>query len=88
MRGYIKKNDDPPNTLTYEGTKYYLDCSNTGYFFQDCEGEGDEFISWAYVDDSEKKFLYIEQWSDTQFEAAVAEEIEEYQIMNILPPGK
>jgi len=88
VRAHIKKEQDPPDTITYDGVEYYLDASTDGHFFKDCEGEGDPFISWNFLDDSEKKQITIEQWGETEFEASTGLEVEEFRFMNILPASK
>jgi hypothetical protein len=88
LRSHMKDNDDPPETLTFQGTEYEADSSDVGQFFKDGEGEGQEFISWSYVDESEKKVLFVEQWGDNDYDVAAGEVVEEFQFSDILPGGK
>lgn len=85
IRGHIQKHDDPPEEIIYQGVTYYADSSSIGRYYKNGQGAGDEFITWDYLDDSEKRTLSIEQWSDDQFEASAGEIVEDYQFTNILP---
>ncbi len=85
IRKYIIDNEDPPEQITLEGKSYYLDESGAGFFYKNGLGRGIEFIYWSFVDDDEKNSVTIEQWGETEFEASVGKEVEEYQFSNILP---
>jgi len=85
IRGHIHEHDDPPERIVYKDETYYLEDSDAGYFYENCKGSGDEFISWTYVDDSQKRFVTIEQWGENEFEAAAGDYVAEYQFTNILP---
>lgn len=87
LRGHLKESEDPPDTVVYEGTEYFGESSDGGEYFKDGEEPGQEFIVWSYADESGKKVLYIEQWGDDEYEAAVGEVVEEYQFSDILPGG-
>ncbi|MBT3602939.1 MAG: DUF4178 domain-containing protein [Candidatus Latescibacteria bacterium] len=82
---HINQDEDPPEEIAYKGIVYEADSSAIGRYYQNGEGTGDEFIVWDYLDDSEKRTLSIEQWSDDRFEASVGEIVEDYQFSNILP---
>ena len=88
-RGEILENDDPPNILTFEGTAYEAESSDAGYFHRGGEqatgGSGQEFVSWTYVDESEKLVLVVEQWGEDEFAATVGEFVQTYQFSDILP---
>lgn len=84
VRQTIIKTDEPPDEIQYEGETYYLDESGTGH---ELEGgkQGDPFIFWTFEDSSGDKFVSIEQWGETEFEASAGKYVEEYQFSNILP---
>ena len=46
---------------------------------------GDELIYWDYTDETGEKLLTIEQWGETEFEAAVGKTVQAYEFRNILP---
>lgn len=85
IRAHIQEHDDPPDIITHNRITYEADSSSIGRYFKNSQGSGDEFIAWDYLDESEKRILSIEQWSDDQFEASVGEIVEDYQFTNILP---
>ncbi|MEE4358157.1 MAG: DUF4178 domain-containing protein [Desulfococcaceae bacterium] len=85
VRDYIRQNDDPPDEILFEETKYYLEEFGGGHYYKNCQGNGQEFLSWDYEDESGDKFLCIEQWGEEEFEVSVGEPVEEYQFTNILP---
>ena len=82
---HIQVHEDPPEKITYNGKKYYLDSMAGGTFFKDGTEEGYPLLSWDYEDDSEDYLLNIEQWGENDFAASVGEYVEEYQFSNILP---
>jgi Domain of unknown function (DUF4178) len=82
---HIKTHGDPPDEITLDGNSYYLEESGGGHFLENGEGPGKELLKWDFADDAGKNFLSIEQWSETDFEAAVGFAVEEYQFTNILP---
>ncbi|MFT5370128.1 MAG: hypothetical protein ACI8V2_005107 [Candidatus Latescibacterota bacterium] len=84
---HVSENEDPPDEIIHNHITYEADSSSIGRYFKDGQGTGDEFIVWDYLDDSEKRTLSIEQWTDDQFEASVGEIVEDYQFTNILPGG-
>lgn len=88
IRNHIKKHDDPPSRITYQGTEYYLDDCSAGHFFENGKGSGQEFISWTFVDGTQDQFLTIEQWDEDTFETAAGTYVQEYQFTNLLPGGK
>ena len=85
MRRHIIDHEDPPAQIVYKGKTYYLDCSGPGYFYKDGKGSAEEFIYWEFIDEEDKNFVSIEQWGETDFEAAVGQWVEEYQFSDILP---
>lgn len=85
IKEHINAHEDPPGQIVFEDTTFYLDESAGGHFHKDGKGPGQELIAWDYIDESEKKYLSIEQWGETDFEASVGEAVEDYQFTNILP---
>lgn len=85
MRKHIMAHEDPPNRVVFKGETYYLDSSDAGYFYENSEGNGEEFISWTFLDESSEKVLTIEQWDEDAFEASFGHYVEEYQFTHILP---
>ncbi len=81
----IKKNDDPPGEISYEGKAYYLEESGGGYFQRDGKGIGTEFLTWNFEAESGEEFINIEQWGENDFSASIGIYVEEYQFSNILP---
>jgi hypothetical protein len=87
IKAHILEHEDPPDQILYEGITYHLDETGGGHFCKDGESPGQEMLSWDYLDDSGKQYLSIEQWGETDFEAAIGHPVEEYQFDNILPSG-
>lgn len=89
LADYIVEHGDPPEQIEYQGKMYDLDETGGGHFYQSHSRhesqEGKELLKWDYVDDSGELLLSIEQWGETEFEAAYGEHVEEYQFTNILP---
>ncbi len=85
LRQHIIDHDDPPDRITYKGTTYYLDESVAGYFYKDGNRAPQELIKWEFEHEDEEHFVTIEQWGETEFEAAEGRYVEEYQFTNILP---
>ncbi len=81
----IIEDEDPPEEIVYENTKFHLDESGGGLYHLDSTGQGRELFKWDYTDNSEKKILTIEQWGESEFEASYGDVVEEYQFTNILP---
>ncbi|HSR66817.1 MAG TPA: DUF4178 domain-containing protein [Acidobacteriota bacterium] len=85
VRKTIIEQDDPPECITCKGRTYYLEESGAGYFFKNEQGSGEGFVYWSFADESEKHYLTIEQWGETDFEASEGHPVEEYQFTNVLP---
>lgn len=81
----IMDHGDPPDQIEFEGTTYYLEETSGGQYYKNGTGPGQDLLSWGYEDDPGKKYLSIEQWDDSDFEASIGEPVEEYQFTNILP---
>ena len=89
LRDHILKHEDPPDEVTVEGVTYYLDESDGGHFYPGGADAGEPLIKWDLVDEADEAFLTLEQWGETELEAALGTYVEEYQFTNILPgqPG-
>ena len=85
IAAHIKRHDDPPQEIVYNGTRYSLEESGAGYFFPDGRVAGDEMIYWDYTDESGEKLLTVEQWGETDFEASIGKTVKDYEFRNILP---
>ncbi|WP_027000987.1 DUF4178 domain-containing protein [Eisenibacter elegans] len=83
---YIRKHDNGPMEVIYEGTKYYRESEQVGYFANLGATNWEEFISWSYYDDSGKKVLEIERWDEEEFEASAGIVVGEFEFMNIILP--
>ena len=84
VKAQIIENDEAPEEIVYDGKTYFLDEESAGHMQQNGTGSKQEFIVWTYVD-KDDNFVTIEQWGETDFEAAAGWEAEEYQFTNILP---
>ena len=85
VRRHILDHDDPPERIVFKDTEYHLDASYTGRMFPEGKGTGEEVIRWEFLDEAETNFVGIEQWSETEFAAAVGFVAEDYQFTHILP---
>lgn len=85
VRQYILEHDDPPQQVSYQGTTFYYDAAAAGYLVPGGQEPRQALIKWEFLDEDEERFLTIEQWGETEFEAAVGESVEEYQFTTILP---
>jgi len=85
IRQHIIDHEDPPERITYQGTTYFLDESGAAYFLKDGKEPKQEFVYWTFIDESEEKYLSIEQWGEKEFEASSGVFVEDYQFTNILP---
>ena len=84
VRSHILENEDPPDQIEYDGVTYYLEGSLGGQMIS-ADGTEHDLIVWELVDDTEERFLAIQQWSETEVTAAVGRFVEDYQFTNILP---
>ena len=85
VRKHIIDHDDPPEQITCKDKKYYLEESGPGYFYEGGKEPAKEFVYWEFIDEVDEHFITIEQWGETEFEAAEGFSAEEYQFTNILP---
>lgn len=81
---HIRSHGDPPDQVRVDEITYYLEESGGGYFLENGKGPGKELLKWDFADDTGKKFLSIEQWSETDFEASLGITVEEYQFTHLL----
>jgi hypothetical protein len=87
VRQHVIDHDDPPDQVVCKGERYYLDESGSGQLVSAETGEKQGFIYWDFLHEDGERFLTIEQWGETEFEASLGTEVEEYQFSNILPGG-
>jgi len=85
---HIRKHEDPPGEITYQGARFSLGESEAGYYYRGGEGTGEEMIYWEFTDPSGERLLCIEQWGEDEFEASIGHRVQEYQFTNILPREK
>jgi hypothetical protein len=85
IAGEIERNEDPPETVVFQGKKFIFEEDDIGEFFREGSDEGLSFVSWDFEDEQEKEFLTIEQWGETKFDMQVGFKVEEFQFSNILP---
>ena len=85
IAGEIERNEDPPETVVFQGKKFVFEEDDIGEFFREGSDEGLSFVSWDFEDEQEKEFLTIEQWGETKFDMQVGFTVEEFQFSNILP---
>ncbi|MCC5944335.1 MAG: DUF4178 domain-containing protein [Bernardetiaceae bacterium] len=81
----------PPQTIMYEGRKYYRDAESPGFFRDIAKTPRDqsvEMISWDYYDETEEYVLGISQWGETDFEADAGFYIDDFEISNIIPAAQ
>ncbi len=88
IREHIQRHEDPPEEITFQGTRFFLEESGAGYYHPEGRVAGEEMIYWDYTDSSGEKVLTIEQWGEDAFEAAVGQRVQEYEFTNILPREK
>jgi hypothetical protein len=84
VRQHIIENEVPPDQIEYKGGTFCLDESGVGRMHKG-SAPTQEFIYWEFIDEDDEFFLVVEQWGDTDFEAAAGQYVEEYQFTNILP---
>lgn len=87
VRENIKRTHKAPETVQYEGVRYFLDEDSAGHFNDITKGTDDweELISFDYLDEDETRCLSITQWDDHNFDASAGVVIKEYEISNIVP---
>lgn len=87
LREQIRRTENAPERLVYEGVTYYLDEDSAGYFNDKTKGTGDweEMVSYDYLNEEETLCLSITQWDERNFEASAGVVAQEYQFSNITP---
>jgi Domain of unknown function (DUF4178) len=85
IKKQILETGDPPDEIVYDGVTYYMEETAGGHFYQDGQSPGKQMLRWSYEDDSGDRYLGIEQWGETDFEASIGQPVETYQFTNILP---
>ncbi|SLM33216.1 conserved hypothetical protein [Desulfamplus magnetovallimortis] len=85
IREKIIRSDEAPDNLLFEGTVYYIDETGGAHFFGNDSVQGQEVFKWDYADETETKYLTIEQWGDNDYELSVGTSVQEYQFSDILP---
>ncbi len=81
----IKSNERPPKKIVLDGVEYFRNTENAGYFRNISESEWYEFMSWDYLDKTEKQTLTIVQWDDEEFESFTGKVSGGYEFSNIIP---
>ena len=84
LRGHLKTNEDPPDTLTVDGVAYAGESTAAGEYYRDGKGPGREFVGWDY-ESEDGRSLSVEQWGEDEYEASLGQTVQEYQFSNILP---
>lgn len=85
IRREIAEKEDPPERIILAGQSFFMDESGSGDMYKNGQGEKQSFIYWGYVDEGDTSFVTVEQWGETEFEAAHGFYVETYQFNNILP---
>ena len=85
VRRRVIDHGDPPEEVSYRGTDYFLESSAAGRMMAGGDGPPQELIKWEYCDADAEKYLTVEQWGETEVEAAAGVAVHEYQFENILP---
>ena len=67
------------NHFTYEGTRYSYKNSQEVTYYEDEEGDGEEFYLWDFVSQEEKRVLSVVKWEGVPFQVFISE---------VVPPGK
>lgn len=82
----IRRNDVPPKKIDYKGITFYRDEEGTARFRDVDTRTWEKVVSWSYYDEAEKHVLSIEQWGETEFEAAFGLVVDEHEFTNIILP--
>ena len=87
-REALRQEQDPPETVSYDGGTYYAVESTTGLLFAGGEdGDGAEFICWTY-EGADGALLVLAQWGENEFTAHHGSYVESYQFIDVLPGGQ
>lgn len=82
----IRRNGVPPKEITYKGITFYRDEEGVARFRDVDTRTWEKVVSWSYYDEAEKHVLSIEQWGETEFEAAFGLVVDESEFSNIILP--
>jgi hypothetical protein len=85
IKSYLMTHDDPPEQLNILNEPFSLDEEGGGLFLENGVGPEREFLFWEYISADEERFVTIEQWGDSEFEAYEGSYMKEYEFTNILP---
>lgn len=86
VKRQIMESGDPPEEIIHEGQPFYLEETAAGHFSSDLKSTPQPVLRWSYMDESGQKYLGIEQWAETDFDASVGIPVYPYQFTNLLPP--
>ena len=84
-RKSITDNDVAPKEVEYLGKKYFLSETSQGYSNEKGSSARSEFVMYDYKDASEKEFVSITRWSESELEAFEGTYIPSYSFENIIP---
>ncbi|MEL6534322.1 MAG: DUF4178 domain-containing protein [Bacteroidota bacterium] len=82
---HFQNGDDPPRSLTFEGSAFQLQEEALGSFRNVRSENWDDFISWNYEHSDGKQFLTLERWGEEEYELSHGKYVESYEFSNILP---
>ncbi len=85
VKNHILQHEDPPSEILFDGETYYLESSAGGHFYPQGKETGQPLICWDFEDESGDRYLSIEQWGESEFEAYAGHPASEYQFTNFLP---
>ena len=84
LRKYILDNDEPMNSLTYNGERYDLTEESMGHYKEDGDDESFKTIEWMMVNATGEKFVSISRWDEREINAYTGIFLKDYEISNIL----
>ncbi|HAA15452.1 MAG TPA: DUF4178 domain-containing protein [Cytophagales bacterium] len=82
---FKNSNEDPPRSLTFEGSTFQLEEESLGSYRDVRSDNWSDFISWNYEHPDGKQFLTLERWGEEEFELSHGQYVESYEFSNILP---
>ncbi|MEM8963344.1 MAG: DUF4178 domain-containing protein [Acidobacteriota bacterium] len=85
---HVQRQGDPPSEINHQDKPYYLDMTSAGHFHEHGGDAGKPLIQWDFVDEDDEAYVTLEQWGETEFEAASGVYVEDWQFTNILPGGE
>ena len=84
--GETLANNDPPEEIHFDDRVYKADEMSTGIQTQGENKSEKEFVNWSYESD-DGRVLFVNQWGEREFTTYEGSYVEEYQFVDILPPG-